>query len=1391
MANATLTNRITELTQREQQFCQLLAVAGESLSFSDLSKLYRSIDWPGQPKLSMTITEVKLVTQKLVKQGLMQPAPYSSMELQTELRSAALQVAIHAGTFEKISQAIQQTHPVRQRYGYRPDEARQLRDVRIAFFNGDATTYQALAKEIDRPESTAQWLDPFDSRIYDQLDPLLRQLYCADLLPKMILTGIGTANSIQLVEDLLNDSGNPTETKPCDEFLTAAVDLFFAAGRIDRLLELHERFGNTMPEISGFIALLIGDSAPAQAAFAQAIPLGKKSSDARTTAVDSLAGVFYALLLLSHNSSTDRAVASSLISKIAKLSNPRYGSLMPLFKQAISFQESPASPINFSKAIATQATSPLARLIGSYLWRWNLAADDVPLEMNGLVEAGCGYAEMHLAFLAADAAALGALTSHPQARGLDEKASLVHAKFKTTSLRDLAVPVAHWHQALSAIRQLTAGEKNVAAGVEVFADERMIWELQYSTKQSSLSVRPILQKRSGNVWTKGRPIALERIYERRRDAEFAFLSVQDQAICQALDCDSSRNHYGYSETTYYFDDRRLASAIVGHPRLFHEGEREHAISVTEQQPQLTVKRIGDQVEISLQPIPTKGAVESGFQIVKHDKHSIGLISFTKEQLKLHTILNGSLTVPASAERIVMESIEPLARLVAIQSDVEAGVSTAQTIAADASPHLHAVPYEDGLQLTFHVRPFGEEGPFFNVGAGAETVVAKIGNETVATRRNLAAEQKQLLSALANCPTIMEQLGSRKRDIGSETIYLPTAEESLQTMLELEASVSQNKLTVHWPRGRRFSIAGQVSGADFRLNIKRDRDWFAASGSLKIDAALSLDMMRLIELVKASPSRFVALDDGRFLALTETFRRHIETFAAFGERGDGTLRFPPIRAAAMQDLEENFAVKADKHWQNCLQKIREADEITVDVPSTLATELRDYQQEGFAWLARLSQWGAGACLADDMGLGKTIQMLALLLHRSSSGPALVVAPTSVAFNWKSEIERFAPTLKPHLFGPGDRAAALSDLGPRDVVICSYGLLHSEAEKLQSQQWATLVLDEAQAIKNTLTKRSEAAKGLTADFRAILTGTPMENHLGELWNLFQFINPGLLGSLESFNQRFALPIERDGCAETRRQLKKLIQPFILRRTKSQVLQELPSRTEITLQVELSIEEAAAYEALRQQAVARLAESDDAAPTHVKIFAELMRLRRFCCHPRLVTPELDLSSAKLALFSDTIDELLQGNHKVLVFSQFVDHLSVLRETLDRKGVSYQYLDGSTPANQRKTRVEAFQSGEGDVFLISLKAGGVGLNLTSADYVIHMDPWWNPAVEDQASDRAHRLGQQRPVTIYRLIARGTIEERIIELHASKRDLADSLLEGTDRSGKLSTKELLKLIQS
>ncbi|MGW8161321.1 MAG: DEAD/DEAH box helicase, partial [Desulfobulbales bacterium] len=381
---------------------------------------------------------------------------------------------------------------------------------------------------------------------------------------------------------------------------------------------------------------------------------------------------------------------------------------------------------------------------------------------------------------------------------------------------------------------------------------------------------------------------------------------------------------------------------------------------------------------------------------------------------------------------------------------------------------------------------------------------------------------------------------------------------------------------------------------------------------------------------------------------------------------------------------------------------------------------------------------------------------------------------------------------------------------DVLVTSYTLLQQEAKLLSCIEWQVIVLDEAQAIKNMETKRSRAAMSLNGKFKLLATGTPIENHLGELWNLFNFMIPGLLGSLESFNQRFAIPIERYGDQAARRRLRRFIRPFILRRTKAQVLEELPPRTEITLQVEMDPEELAFYEVIRRQALANLA-VDDTLPGSrhrqgkttgipggekngrvytARVLAEIMKLRRACCNPKLVVPETDIPSAKLFLFGKVVGELLENRHKALVFSQFVGHLQIIRSFLDQKGVAYRYLDGTTPMKQRQNEVDAFQGGRGDLFLISLKAGGLGLNLTAADYVIHMDPWWNPAVEDQASDRAHRIGQVHPVTIYRLITKHTIEEKIVKLHKDKRDLANSLLAETAISSRISVEELLNLIR-
>ena len=386
---------------------------------------------------------------------------------------------------------------------------------------------------------------------------------------------------------------------------------------------------------------------------------------------------------------------------------------------------------------------------------------------------------------------------------------------------------------------------------------------------------------------------------------------------------------------------------------------------------------------------------------------------------------------------------------------------------------------------------------------------------------------------------------------------------------------------------------------------------------------------------------------------------------------------------------------------------------------------------------------------------------------------------------------------------DREACIEKLGNNDVLICSYGLLVQSSLYLQDKPWRTVVLDEAQAIKNHQTKRWQAVTRLNANCRIALTGTPIENHLGELWSIFRFLNPGLLGSLAKFQQKFVNEIENNKDPIIMKGLQQLVQPYILRRLKKEVLKELPEKTEQTIIIEPSIEELAFYEALRKKALNKINKINTDTDTDLvkdgsknkgksnrfSILAEITKLRQACCHATLVDPEIDLENSKIKMFIDTVQRLLENKHKVLVFSQYVRYLAIIQEKLRENKISYQYIDGAVSPKQRKQRVADFQAGKGDVFLLSLKAGGTGINLTEADYVIHLDPWWNPAVEDQASDRAHRIGQDKPVTIYRFIMRNTIEEKIITMHKKKRDLASGLLDGSGMSGKLSEEELIALM--
>jgi len=497
---------------------------------------------------------------------------------------------------------------------------------------------------------------------------------------------------------------------------------------------------------------------------------------------------------------------------------------------------------------------------------------------------------------------------------------------------------------------------------------------------------------------------------------------------------------------------------------------------------------------------------------------------------------------------------------------------------------------------------------------------------------------------------------------------------------------------------------------------------------------------------------------------------------------------PEGVRRLGELLPEDAFAPDAELERLRAHLRDAARVDPELPSLEAT-LRSYQEEGVRWLLRIAAWSRGACLADDMGLGKTLQALALLSARAPLGPAIVVCPTSVVDNWRAEAARFAPGLRVRLYRGADRREHLGELGPSDVLVTSYDVLVRDADELAKHELATVVFDEAQALKNPQAHRRRAASRLTARFRLALTGTPLENHLGELWSIFDVLVPGLLGPQSHFRERFAAPIERRGDRERLASLRALLAPFLLRRTKHEVAPELPERTEVVHVVELSEAERALYEAERRRAVELLRAVASDPKQRMAALAALTRLRRLACHPRLVDETSTVKSSKLEEVRSLADDLVREGHRALLFSQFTTHLALVRAALEEEGYETLYLDGSTPAPERAKLVRRFQEGNAPFFLISLKAGGTGLNLTAADTVIHLDPWWNPAAEDQASDRSHRVGQTKPVTVVRLVAQGTIEEAVLELHAKKRELAMGILEGAADNGRLDTEELLRLL--
>ena len=1255
------------------------------------------------------------------------------------------------------------------------DQSDALGHLRIALHLDDAELFSSLMAgwSMNRHFSSVD-VDffrrlagqPFDGKWLCSRDPAICESVLGQLVRGAHLALSEATEPSNLLHRIATEPSRPASA------FELALEHDLLAGNVDEAEKLLSGNDTSLGQLyCGALEILRGDSQAALAQFEGAVRRSRKATGKREVLLPVVVEVFYVLALIA---SGDRA-RNGQARRYADLAARRRPAHSPLY-QALS-----------GAAHLAEGSVERIRTLGD---GWKQCGAQPPLFQLFIYAVLC-WVDEHEAKSAISR--IGELASSAQNNGYAWAASELNRVLDRISddrnpsqqpsedgaagglapLFDTVFDKAPWEQSLLALERFS--NSTTTADGRPSGELRMTWRVQ--VVKGSLQIDPFEQTlgKSGR-WSKGKSVSLELLYSgARRDS----ISVHDSAICAAIE----RQHFRrYDPILYRLRVDKAAEALVGHPLVFRFDSPGIRVEVVKDEPQLRVTSEGDSVRVKLVPEPP----DSGNMIATApSQNRVVVCLFRKEHRQIINLLGkDGLVVPAESMQAVTRAVSAASRLVTVHSDFGGDDLEADWAEADSTPQIHLTPHDEGVRAEPFVVPLASDGPHFRPGKGGRVIFAVVGGQRIKARRSFEEENRRFEALKAACPALGAELWDGMAWIVGD-LY-----RTLDLLEQLQALGDQ--VVVAWPKGEPIRLHQRLSTDRLAVKVRKAREWFEIDGTVELDEGLVLGLRDLLEHVRTSSTRFVPLGDNGFVALTERFRLQIEDLAIFAEGNRGPLRAPPARVHAIDALfDDAGSVEADDHWAERVARIRQAQLLDPAVPSALRAELREYQAEGFRWAARLAAWGTGACLADDMGLGKTVQALAVAVSRAHNGPALVVAPTSVCSNWIEEAQRFAPSLKPIEFGPGDRRAILRSIKPFDLVVCSYGLLHQESDGLVAVKWETVVLDEAQAIKNRQTLRSRAAMRLHSDFRMITTATPIENRLGELWNLFHFINPGLLGSVEDFSKDFAKPVEVQGSSDARNRLKRLIGPFILRRTKAEVLHELPEKTEITQRVEMTREERALYEAVRQSAVEHLERTGaESGSSHVQILAEIMKLRRACCHPRLVLPETDIPGSKLARFSETAAELIDNGHRALVFSQFTSHLDIVQSHLDQQGVSHRRLDGALAARERKREADAFQAGDGNLFLISLRAGGHGLNLTAADYVIHLDPWWNPAVEDQASDRAHRIGQTKPVTIYRLVMRDTIEEKIVELHASKRDLADSLLAGTDMSGKMSAEELLALIK-
>jgi superfamily II DNA or RNA helicase len=1365
-----------------------LCLAGCARSKTWLHAFLRHLDRRTTQDIEFDTVTLSQILNGLQYEGRVVPVPGMGYDVPSTVREAVLPRVMAAPGAGKAWQAWARASSF---YGAELDEVPRpdyrnptelVAMARLALYAGlDMPTWRRVSTRVlglaAQLEYLAQALNtPFIPALFERADPALRDLLLSQFLGNFVLETPLWKPLLQWADDLLQRQ--PNQVPAPLRFLLAERRMHRGdlAGADNALMGL---LGVGLPMLRAVRTAHGGDWAQAAKDFGAGYKEAAKETRVKRGFAPERVLHWYLICLLASNDPSDWTAAH-------KLCVNESGTRQPVPDDAIAVRLGDATllpmvlnaphPLRVPQTLESDAHRLiLAAWLGHESQGWSLGM-------------------------------LGALITHLHEIGVPWKAELVRQACARLDLPQPARSAAEgpvwpvqfygqkqeaWRDALAAIGALAEVKTKDSAE----ATTTLEWRVTLDNDDRVSAVQPWERTAGVRGPGKAKPATLSKIKKATR------LDPRDAAVARCI------APQRWSPGQLGIDVTAAAMALVGHPGVFFSDKPSQAVDLREGLPVLEVLRqqvdgseqfvfhLADKLLADGDPEESEDFTSSDPSAERERRNSIRVFRDSADRARLIRIgpahkrvaelVSKKWSVPVNAQAELEAALRVLAGHFQLHSDAAAG----QAVDSEARLRAQLSPQGDGLQLRLLVQPFGEHGPAVSPGRGRARLLTLQNGLNLSTERDLAAETQHLKAVLEALPFL------EGAEVDDTTWLLADPEQALNAVERLPqlAAVAG----VDWPRGKPVRVVAVATHA-LKASVSTGTDWFSVDGEVRIDEQRVMGLQKLLQLAHASRgSRFVALGDGEYLALTEQLKRQLADLQALAQAETGNktgFKLPAAAAAWLAETLEDSQIAGDKPWAKRLALLDEAAALQPELPGGLQAELRSYQNEGFAWMARLAHANLGACLADDMGLGKTVQTLALLLHRASIGPALVIAPTSVCSNWVDETQRFAPGLRVRLYGEGERASMLKDAVAGDLIIASYALAQIDVEAFAKTEWASLVMDEAQALKNAATKRAQSVASLQAKFRLALTGTPVENRLADLWSIMNLLNPGLLGSNGQFTERFATPIERDRDMPAQARLRRLVAPFLLRRTKAQVLSDLPPRTEIIHRVEPGPEERTFLEASRRAAmerVANLSTETSSGQASFHVLAELTRLRRAACDPRLVAPELGLVGAKAQEFEQLALELVAGRHKALVFSQFTDFLKLLGERLDSAGLRYQYLDGSTPAAERGKRVAAFQRGEGDLFLISLKAGGFGLNLTAADYVLIVDPWWNPAAEDQALGRAHRIGQLRPVTVYRLVTAGSIEERIVGLHQNKRQLADGILEGQDGAAPIGAAELKELLRA